>query len=1188
MRNTTEWMKHNAKTSTGMRRHGKKSCERALTLAVLATLLAGPIPALAANAEGETKEINADTQDTYIYGGVSEDGSALNNSLSITGGTITMKKDDDKGYPEIAGGYGKQGDANGNTLSVSGDASISGHSLDIYGGNADTGDANQNKVIFSSSGFMWCNILYGGYAEKGAANENAITITDGEIDADRIIGGKSNLRAGGANKNSIVITGGSVDVSDIIGGYVTYWRDAETSENTISISGGQIRANDIIGGGTYYYYDGPERANRNQILITGDAELTMDEGSIQGGYGNEANNNKVILDTSKSVAGVVRVVGGQGDKEAKGNLVSINNSEVRGFEFEPDDGDYGKDFMTGGLSEDGDEDSGIVTDNKVSITGTSTVTISGISGGASETLAGKNSVFIDDQSKVSAVGIAGGMVHDDAKDGEARENSLVINGQSQVSALGITGGLSMSRDGIANNNTVSIDTPATVKTVLMAGGTGQAASDNLVHISGDVTAHLIGGGAAIKLSSRDSEKEVLSSNNVVNLANAKLASIKLDDSLLERYEDNYRYGEYVEKLKYLKGVGETTQVAGGVLLAGNKAENNHVNLSGSMDLSNVNLYGWVRGAMLLTDPEPASQGLPPLGLSHSGNTLNVGYVAASTKAGDGKASEWRGSSVQGIYNFDTIAFHAVDIAKPALTVTDKLSLPKDVNLDLDDFTPTGTVMKDAVLIDASQVKNPKNLDKLFDSGKDKYKQKKTWSFANGGIEVTGQEKLNLSADNVLSYGLDSLDSITYHTIDWETDGTALTLGKDFDLAKTEIHTEDIGFTEDSLRAITKAGDYSMTLLDTKGNDTLLADNLTMKQGKWNISNALEGTGQASLDQNGNVIYTMDTVATEDGTSIKVDSAKQTHNALMANEAGLGMLAAGRDRMEGVLAGFDGQEGGVFTFASVGGSKDTYDTGSESTAYTWNGLVGIGNEAVLPDGGLSYGLFYEYGRGHYDVDGAGYAGTGDAHYNGGGLMAKYTAKNKNYVEGSLHFGQLKNNADSVLHGKAGDAYGYRTSSNYWSGHVGFGHVFDLTNDTASTSLGGTPRATRDLDVYGKYFYTHLGGDSFRAGEADYRLDSLNSSLLRLGARMNHRSGWNNYYYGLAWDYEFDGESNGTVAAAGLSAKIRKADIGGSSLMAEAGWKLEANKDNPWEVSLSTQAYAGQHKGIGGNVYMAYHF
>ena len=106
--------------------------------------------------------------------------------------------------------------------------------------------------------------------------------------------------------------------------------------------------------------------------------------------------------------------------------------------------------------------------------------------------------------------------------------------------------------------------------------------------------------------------------------------------------------------------------------------------------------------------------------------------------------------------------------------------------------------------------------------------------------------------------------------------------------------------------------------------------------------------------------------------------------------------------------------------------------------------------------------------------------------------------------------------------------------------------------------------------------------------DYALDGLNSSLMRIGARANNRSGRNNYYYGLAWDYEFDGESRGNVSAAGLSANIRKADTGGSSMMAEAGWKLEATKNSPWDVDLSVRAYAGQHRGIGGNLFVGYHF
>ena len=104
--------------------------------------------------------------------------------------------------------------------------------------------------------------------------------------------------------------------------------------------------------------------------------------------------------------------------------------------------------------------------------------------------------------------------------------------------------------------------------------------------------------------------------------------------------------------------------------------------------------------------------------------------------------------------------------------------------------------------------------------------------------------------------------------------------------------------------------------------------------------------------------------------------------------------------------------------------------------------------------------------------------------------------------------------------------------------------------------------------------------------DYALDGLNSSLMRIGARANNRSGRNNYYYGLAWDYEFDGESRGNVSAAGLSANIRKADTRGQQHDGRS--RLEATKNSPWDVDLSVRAYAGQHRGIGGNLFVGYHF
>lgn len=969
-------------------------------------------------------------------------------------------------------------------------------------------------------------LICGGYAMDGNALKNTLSIL-----------GSASITSKDINSSL------NADNATVAGGYA---ENGNAISNTVNISG---TGNHEIG----YIYGGfadsdSSTASENQVTITGGTFKTHD---IFGGAAEDAtiNNNRISIGGDANITLTSTGPDGNGiyggftesdSATASGNQVIFNGGTVKGAEF-----------IVGAWAYR-------TVDNQVTIT--------------DETL--ENDMLV-----------AGGLGYN-----LAQGNAASVDGKANLTVLGLAGGLSTDDDrGDALGNQVAIGQDASVTAVAIGGGAGASASQNLADIKGTVTGYLLGGGGV------DGSSETAAvSGNVLNLENATLIPIQKEQaqSILESTIDD----DYEELINALKKPGETIQAAGGALLEGGKATDNMVNLSGTMDLSKVNLYGWITPQDILTDP--SSMDMEDIVTQHSGNTLNVGYTSSLSKGTDGnpvitgKTSNWTGSKVQGIYNFDKIAFYNVESSQPALTVTDTVSLPDNVTLDLDHFVPAdgGNVLTDNVLIDASGASTVKGLDKLYESGKDKYQQPVTRTYANGGVTVTGKDSLALSADNKLYYGLHSLDAIIYKTIDWKTDGTVLTLAdsQKFDLANTKVHTEDIGFTAKSLETITKAGNYAMTLLDTQGNKTLSVGNLTTRKGTWNVGNALEGTGEASLDANGNVVYKLDTVEKAQKPEIKVDAAKQTHNALIANEAALGTLAAGRDRMEGVLDTFNGQEGGVFTFASIGGSKDKYDTGSYSSTYTWNGLAGVGNDVALHNGDFSYGVFYEYGKGHYDVDGAGYTGSGDAHYSGAGLMAKYVARNKNYREASLHFGQLKNNADSVLHSRSGSALGYETDSSYWSGHVGFGHIFDLTDQVASTSRGGTDRASRDLDVYGKYFYTHVGGDSFRAGDVDYQLDDLNSSLLRIGARLNNRSGRNNYYCGLAWDYEFDGESKGAVSAAGLSANIRKADIGGSSLMAEAGWKLEATKDSPWDVNLNVRAYAGQHKGLGGNVFVGYHF
>lgn len=162
------------------------------------------------------------------------------------------------------------------------------------------------------------------------------------------------------------------------------------------------------------------------------------------------------------------------------------------------------------------------------------------------------------------------------------------------------------------------------------------------------------------------------------------------------------------------------------------------------------------------------------------------------------------------------------------------------------------------------------------------------------------------------------------------------------------------------------------------------------------------------------------------------------------------------------------------------------------------------------------------------------GKGDSHYTGGGLLAKWTVSRGFYVEGSFRGGQSRDSAKDLLRDGVGNPYSFKTSASYFGSHIGLGREIALSHGTA-------------VDIYGKYFYNRKGGVSFTAGPNAYKLDSVTSHIIRLGARyMMKREKWN-YYGGLAYEQELGGQAKGTVD--GFA--IRKADTSGGSLYMELG-------------------------------------
>ena len=333
--------------------------------------------------------------------------------------------------------------------------------------------------------------------------------------------------------------------------------------------------------------------------------------------------------------------------------------------------------------------------------------------------------------------------------------------------------------------------------------------------------------------------------------------------------------------------------------------------------------------------------------------------------------------------------------------------------------------------------------------------------------------------------------------------------------------------------------------------------------KYKVGSTLEGTGKASLAGN-DLIFTAET-----GTS-----QEQTHNTVMGVEVGMAALSAGNDFIgaatEGLALASNVGADGVSSFAQMGGGSMRQETGSHVDTHTWNAILALGHKNEKERGTMEYGAFFEYGTGNYSTFNGDERGDGSMHYTGGGLLAKWTAKHGLYVEGSLRAGSVHDDARNVLRDGNGVPYSYETNAPYFGGHLGVGKENTLNNGNV-------------VDVYGKYFYNRRNGVSFDAG-GHHDLDAVTSSVFRVGARYTMKRDKWNFYGGLAYEHELDGEATGTVEGVA----IRSADIGGGSVRAEIGATMKPGEHSPWSLDLSVAGYAGKKQGVTGGVSVSFGF
>lgn len=604
-------------------------------------------------------------------------------------------------------------------------------------------------------------------------------------------------------------------------------------------------------------------------------------------------------------------------------------------------------------------------------------------------------------------------------------------------------------------------------------------------------------------------------------------------------------------------------------------ENNGITVSGNADLSKANLYGWKKQAWV---SKTNNAYLYTNNYSGSINSIKQFHNVTVNNCTDVKVDKIDLFSYQEDDNYNLLPNGNLSISNSKVQIShagyiqnftiesSKLvadEIYKTEHFKLIDSDITIVALGDGV--DKIEFVNTKaNIEKLCDFDSLTITNQNATAVDLG--EITGYDggkTSTISTDSKITANsmknLKSLD-VDMTNIAWEKDGTVIDVIDEANLANTAVSVN--GTLSAVAGADIKNGD-SMSFIKAGTLSGITAQDITDK--KVLIGFAQEA--KVTLEDKENSI---DFVV-----SGMPQANEQTSIIANSRTAAIAFANQGSDVLAEALNNVEDGKYGIKTFAVVHGNRSKYDVGNDVKINGWSVLAGVGESKQIGDNEFSWGVFYENGSGNYrtynDFNGNNLTGYGSSVYNGGGAMTKYASESGAYVEAGIRAGTLKNSLSNAVADGFGAIGGYDVDSSYYGFLAGVGKVIELNEK-------------ENIDVYGKYFYTHHEGKDFSILGDKVEFDSAESNRLKLGVRYNKNINETfSHYYGVAWDYEFSGDSD--TYAAGLAADGDS--LQGSTAVMELGMKY-APEDSKWYFDLGVQGYAGKRQGFSGNVQATYNF
>ena len=487
------------------------------------------------------------------------------------------------------------------------------------------------------------------------------------------------------------------------------------------------------------------------------------------------------------------------------------------------------------------------------------------------------------------------------------------------------------------------------------------------------------------------------------------------------------------------------------------------------------------------------------------------------------------------------------------------------------YTGLTVVEKGTLDASASELTNSKGLtllgDTTFVANTTQDWNGKQIAVYDNGSDTSATYQGNLNAQNSNLYFIASGDNTNslLKVINNGTDnnGNVNIAGSNYNLGLTGDKILDIG--------------SKLTLIEADG--TINADNLEPGSG-------IKVGSTIKQDITTNVEVSVDDSGSKEKLIATVSGALATDEASAINTGMLGGLAfnlqgadlIAREGMEAAIrsAHLDNNHA---VFAAL--TRSSLDYGAVDVDGT-NMLAGLAWRSTTGAGSMTYGVFAEHGDGSYDtyanINGTSLHGEGDTAYTGGGILARMDFNGSENGHGYLEASGRVANADtdytnSGLRNAYGRAASYSTDGTYYGAHIGAGYVQKLDEKSS-------------IDWYGKLLWARLEGGSADLSTGEHlTFDDADSLRLRIGGRWNYTaSDFVNYYAGLGYEYEFDGEASGFTNGLALGDE----DLTGGSGVAELGISFKPSKNSPFSLELNLAGFTGEREGFRGGVEAVYTF